>query len=162
MGWNCNFEVGWNSIKIIGPIVVMGRTSYWAENLMMTSFMYAGIEFGHVSATWQPRQLHVAAMSAPCVRHVSATWSPHQRRVFRTLSPRHVLHNHHVICHIIAMSSATSSLQVMWQVNPWRTLSSQILGFGLGHWALHQSMTVWKRHGLRQSMTKLLIPHERW
>jgi hypothetical protein len=41
-------------------------------------------------------------------------------------------HRRHVICHIIATSSTTSSLQVMWQVNPWRSLSSQILGFGLG------------------------------
>jgi hypothetical protein len=41
-------------------------------------------------------------------------------------------HRRHVICHIIATPSATSSLQVMWQVNPWRSLLSQILGFGLG------------------------------
>jgi hypothetical protein len=79
-----------------------------------------------------PRQRPVAATSAPRGRHVSAPWPSRQRHVFKTLSPRHLPHNHHVICHIITMSSATSSLQVMWQVNPWRSLSSQILGFGLG------------------------------
>jgi hypothetical protein len=84
---------------------------------MMSSFMYAGIQFGHVSATRQPRQRHAAATSAPHGCHVSDTFLKHHR---------------HVICHIIATSSATSSLQVMWQVNPWRSLSSQILGFGLG------------------------------
>jgi hypothetical protein len=71
------------------------------------------------------------ATSAPHGYNVSATWLPRQWHVFKTPSPCHLPHNH-VICHIIAMSSATSSLQVMWQVNPWRSLSSQILGFGLG------------------------------
>jgi hypothetical protein len=75
---------------------------------------------------------HVAAMSAPRGFHVSATWLPCQWHVFKTPSPRHLPHNRHVICHIITTSSAKSSLQVMWQVNPWRSLSSQILGFGLG------------------------------
>jgi hypothetical protein len=60
---------------------------------------------------------HVSTASAPHGCHVSDTFLKHHR---------------HVICHIIATSSATSSLQVMWQVNPWRSLSSQILGFGLG------------------------------
>jgi hypothetical protein len=31
-----------------------------------------------------------------------------------------------------SMSAANSSLQVMWQVNPWRSISSQVLSFGLG------------------------------
>jgi hypothetical protein len=69
---------------------------------------------------WQPCHLHWK----PRVCRGSATWLPRQRHVLK--------HHRHVICHIIATSSATSSLQVMWQVNPWRPLSSQILGFGLG------------------------------
>jgi hypothetical protein len=59
-------------------------------------------------------------------------WLPRQRHVFKTPLPRHLPHNHHSICHIIVTSSSTSSLQVTWRVNPWRSLSSQILGFGLG------------------------------
>jgi hypothetical protein len=78
----------------------------------------------HVSAKCQPRQRQVAAMSAPRGSHVSTMWLPRQCHVFK--------HHRHVICHIIATSSAKSSLQVMWQVNPWRSLSSHILGFGLG------------------------------
>jgi hypothetical protein len=57
--------------------------------------------------------------------------------------PHHLPRGCHVVCHVAAMSSATwlprrlpthcpCHLWVMWQVNPWRSLSSQILGFGLG------------------------------
>jgi hypothetical protein len=76
---------------------------------MMSSFMYAGIEFVRISATWLPRQHHAAATSAPHDSHVSAMWHPRQRHV-----------------------AANSSLLVTWRVNPWRSLSSQILGFRLG------------------------------
>jgi hypothetical protein len=93
----------------------------------------------HISAPWQPHlktyHRHVAATSVPCGSHVISTGS----HVSSAAAPRgcHVSdtflkHHRHIICHIIATSSATSSLQVMWQVNPWRSLSSQILGFGLG------------------------------
>jgi hypothetical protein len=78
----------------------------------------------HVSAKWLPCQRHVDATSAPHGCHVSAMWLPRQCHIFK--------HHRHVICHIIVTSSAKSFLQVMWQVNPWRSLSSQILGFGLG------------------------------
>jgi hypothetical protein len=71
----------------------------------------------HLAATWQPYEHRVAATPAPRCCHVSDTFLKHHRRV---------------ICHIIVASSAKSSLQVMWQINPWRSLSSQILGFGLG------------------------------
>jgi hypothetical protein len=54
-----------------------------------------------------------------------------------TWLPRHLTCDSHVInCHVIAtsssMSAANSSLQMTWQVNTWWSLSSQILGFGLG------------------------------
>jgi hypothetical protein len=75
----------------------------------------------------------MATMSAPCGCHISAMWPP-----------RHLLRCCHVICHVAATSSnatsfatssstsvANSSLWVMWQVNPWRSHSSQILGVGL-------------------------------
>jgi hypothetical protein len=115
------------------------------------------VEFGHVSTTQQTHQCHVAATSAPltttsdnislpCGSHISAMWQPCHHHVIATrshvvaasaprgchISDTFLKHHRHVICHIIATSSATSSLQVMWQVNPWRSLSSHILGFGLG------------------------------
>jgi hypothetical protein len=67
----------------------------------------------------------------PACTELSATWHPHQRHVIATWHPRH----RHVAATSAARGShviAKSSLQVMWQVHPWRSLSSQILGFGLG------------------------------
>jgi hypothetical protein len=67
-----------------------------------------------------PHQRHAAATSAPCCFHVTATSAPHDSH----LAP------------VAATSSSTlgdnSSLRVMWRVDPWRSPSSQILGFGLG------------------------------
>jgi hypothetical protein len=106
MGWNYNIEVGWILLKLLGQYLL------WAVGWKCDDVII------YVCWYWiWPRERHVTATSAPHGCHVSDTFLKHHR---------------HVICHIIATSSATSSLQVMWQVNPWRSLSSQILGFGLG------------------------------
>jgi hypothetical protein len=67
----------------------------------------------HVASTSPPRHRHRTATSVPRGSHVSTTWQPRHR-------------------HVAATSATNSSLQVTWRVNPWRSLSSQILGFGLG------------------------------
>jgi hypothetical protein len=85
---------------------------------IMISIEFGHLVLGHIIC-------HVAIMS-------SAMWLPCRL-------PRGC----HVVCHMAAMSFATwlprrlpthcpCHLGVMWQVNPWRSLSSQILGFGLG------------------------------
>jgi hypothetical protein len=122
--------VGWILLKLLGQDllwavgwkcdVIIYVCWYWIwprERHAAAMWMPRG---SHVSATRPPRQCHTAATTAPCGCHVSVTWQPRQCHVFKTPS--------HVICHIIA----TLSLRVMWQVNSWRPLSSQILGFGLG------------------------------
>jgi hypothetical protein len=135
--WICWAFVGLKCIR-----VVLGMYVGWAlMDLYRLKFSLGKncIGWHHLPATWQPCQRHVAATWAPRGCHTRATWLPHQRHVAPTPAPRvcHVSdmflkHRRHVICHIIATSSATSSLQVMWQLNPWCSLSSQILGFGLG------------------------------
>jgi hypothetical protein len=71
----------------------------------------------HISDTWMTCQQHVDAMSATCEYHINDTSAPR---------------GWHVSTSSFATSAATSSLQVRWLVNPWRSPSSQILGFGLG------------------------------
>jgi hypothetical protein len=83
-----------------------------------------GLEIGR---KWRPRGCHISSTSQPRQRRVVAMW----RRGYH-VSDTFLKHHHHVICHIIATSSSKSSLQVMWQGNPWQSLSSQILGFGPG------------------------------
>jgi hypothetical protein len=51
---------------------------------MMSSFMYACIEFGQISATWQPRERHVASTSAPRGIHVAATSVPRGSQLIST------------------------------------------------------------------------------
>jgi hypothetical protein len=89
-------------------------------------------------AVWTPCHLTWMRCHLPCGCPVSSH-----------IVPRHLPCGCHVICHVIATSSAATSVstssamsssmwaansspQVMWQVNPWRSVSSQILGFGLG------------------------------
>jgi hypothetical protein len=67
----------------------------------------------------------------PACTELSAMWHPHQHHVIATWHPR----NRHVTATsapLAATSATNSSLQATWRVNPWRSLSSQILGFGLG------------------------------
>jgi hypothetical protein len=82
----------------------------------------------HISDTWLPSQWHVDVMSATCACHVSNTWKPHHRHVVATVASC----GRHISTSSSATSTATSSLKVTWRVNPWRSRSSQILGFGLG------------------------------
>jgi hypothetical protein len=80
-----------------------GLKMWWCHHLCMLVLNLARLA---------PGGCHVSTTRLPRQRHdihVSTTW--HQRQ-------RHV--------------AANSSLQVSWRVNPWRSLSSQILGFGLG------------------------------
>jgi hypothetical protein len=62
----------------------------------------------HFIATWHPRHCHGTTMSVPRQHHVAATSSPSGSHVSNQL------------------------ISTMWRVNPWRSLSSQILGIGLG------------------------------
>jgi hypothetical protein len=82
----------------------------------------------HMAATSAPRGCHVSTTWQP----LSPTWQPQQRHLAAMLALRHLPRARHVSALSSATSAATSSLYVMWQVNPWRSLLSQILGFGLG------------------------------
>jgi hypothetical protein len=108
----------------------------------------------HVSAIWQPRQCHVAATLAPCGSHV-------EPRVCH-ISTRCLPHHLHVIYHISACHLPTHLYKWCGKLIHDGHFRHRFWALGWVHWALHQSMTVWKRHGLRQSMTKTLIRHERW
>jgi hypothetical protein len=118
-----------------------GLKMWWCHHLCMLVLNLAtwAPRGSHVNATQQPRQCHPTATSVPPDRHVSATRPPRQRHVAAMsasrgchISDTFLKHHRHVICHIIATSSLRVMWQVMWQVNSWRPLSSQILGFGLG------------------------------
>jgi hypothetical protein len=81
-----------------------GYGLWWVEILwvvgarLLYKFGHVIIHIGcHISASWLLCQRHAAAMSVP--------------------------RGSHVICHVAATSS-NSSLWVMWQVNPWWSLSS--------------------------------------
>jgi hypothetical protein len=120
LGFIYLFWICWAFVGLKCIWVVLGMYVGWAVvDLYRLKFSLGKncICWRHRPATWQPRQRHVAATPAPRGCPVSDTF---------------LKYHHHVICHIIATSSTTSSLQVMWQVNPWQSLSSQILGFGLG------------------------------
>jgi hypothetical protein len=126
----------------------------------------------HVAAftfvVWTPCHLTWMPCHLPCGCPVSCHVAPH-----------HLPCSCHVICHVVAtssaatsvstssatsssMSAANSSLQVMWRVNPWRSISSQVLGFGLGSLGFTPIYDGVKTSWIRQSMTKTLIRHERW
>jgi hypothetical protein len=99
---------------------------------MMSSFMYVGIEFGQIRATWLPCQRHTIAMSAPRRRHVASTSEPRGIHVSAALAPR----------------------QQPTQLYKWRGKSihddhfrHRFWASGWVEWALHQSMMTWERHG---------------
>jgi hypothetical protein len=112
----------------------------WAEMYMgWYGFIWAEIWPGDKLSHYLPHKQHVATKSVTRGWHVSDMWMPRQQHVDTTSMTRHrhvvatvASRGRHVSASSSATSTATSSLKVTWRVNPWRSRSSQNLGFGLG------------------------------
>jgi hypothetical protein len=123
--------------SIFNEIIGLIWAHQWIVHVVITSLCHVICHVALLTfALWTPCHLTWMPCHLPCGCPVGCHIAPH-----------HLLCG----CHVVATSSATmsvttssatsssmsasnASLQVMWQVNPWRSLSSQILGFGLGSW----------------------------
>jgi hypothetical protein len=126
---------------------------------------------------------HVAALTFAVWTPCHLTWTPchmpYGCPVSCHVAPCHLPCGCHVICHVVATSSAAMSVTTSYATSLSMSSATHLYkwcgkliqddhfhhrfwALGWVHWALHQSMTVWKCHGLCQSMTKMLIRHERW